>query len=615
MTTRTWEWAAIGAILLVAVFLLFVPPIIGVADQGDFMRMAGKVGLAPPSLSFNDRYICWVLQRWDRVPPVHDPFFQVGELPAWIAVHLSRGASFDIRWNGLVHLVFLLGIVLAICRGARKLPAVAYAVVGIGLILIGTDSEYISHFNSFYGESESFLAVLCFVAAGLMAATAARISWRHLLAITLAAAFLVASKAQNSVPGLVAAAWLIWLFKDKAAQRYASAAAAIALAGFTTWVIHTDTQPQFHIFHAIYDRILPQSMDPEKTLAELGLRPETIEWKGKLYWDVKIESADVFPGKVTYLKLLAYYLRHPIVDFRIAREALTLNNDVPYLGNYTKESGVPCATRTQAFAVYDRLRSQLASVWFVFPLLALNMAAVFLSRSRMAGLISTLAIMALISFPISGTFYDTDPRKHLLTFNLLFDVLLFADLAAAAVLLPRRANWKKYTAAVPLLLLLVLAVVQAASSSVLNLASGKAAAQSSTLSGYATTGAGGAVDGKTDGSFSAGSVTSTNRDTNAWWQVDLGASKATSSIVIWNRTDCCPSRLSDYWVFLSDTPFSPGDTPAMLQKRAGIWKSHQMEVPNPSTTIRTDAAKGRYVRVQLSGTDYLSLAEVQVFGQ
>ena len=63
-----------------------------------------------------------------------------------------------------------------------------------------------------------------------------------------------------------------------------------------------------------------------------------------------------------------------------------------------------------------------------------------------------------------------------------------------------------------------------------------------------------------------------------------------------------------------DTPFSPTDTPSTLQNRAGTFSSHQTTVPNPSTTI-TLAAQGRYVRVQLTGTNYLSLAEVQVFGQ
>ncbi len=47
--------------------------------------------------------------------------------------------------------------------------------------------------------------------------------------------------------------------------------------------------------------------------------------------------------------------------------------------------------------------------------------------------------------------------------------------------------------------------------------------------------------------------------------------------------------------------------------RAGTWSSHQIVVPNPSTNIAVPSAAGRYVRVQLSGTDYLTLSEVQIF--
>jgi hypothetical protein len=147
-----------------------------------------------------------------------------------------------------------------------------------------------------------------------------------------------------------------------------------------------------------------------------------------------------------------------------------------------------------------------------------------------------------------------------------------------------------------------------------NVAQGKTAAQSSTLAGSPSADAASAVDGSTGGNFFNRSVTHTNLDTNAWWQVDLGASTAVSSIVIWNRTDCCSDRLSDYWVFVSDTPFGPSDTPSTLQNRAGTFASHQTTAPNPSTTITVNM-QGRYVRVQLAGTNYLSLAEVQVFGQ
>ncbi|MGI8741928.1 MAG: discoidin domain-containing protein [Bryobacteraceae bacterium] len=146
-----------------------------------------------------------------------------------------------------------------------------------------------------------------------------------------------------------------------------------------------------------------------------------------------------------------------------------------------------------------------------------------------------------------------------------------------------------------------------------NLALGKAATQSSTYP-FTGAGAGSAVDGNTDGNFQDNSVTATNMEANAWWQVDLGASATVNSIVIWNRTDCCSNRLSDYWVFVSNTPFNPSDTPATLQNRAGTWSSHQTTAPNPSTTIAAGGVQGRYVRVQLTGTDFLSLAEVQVVG-
>src|SRR5271157_5685020 len=116
--------------------------------------------------------------------------------------------------------------------------------------------------------------------------------------------------------------------------------------------------------------------------------------------------------------------------------------------------------------------------------------------------------------------------------------------------------------------------------SVADLALGKPATQSST---YTIASASLAVDGNTDGNYYDGSVSCTNGDANAWWQVDLGASVTINSIVVWNRTDCCGGRLSDYWVFVSNTPFLASDTPATLQSRAGTWSAHQTSYPNPSS--------------------------------
>jgi hypothetical protein len=160
------------------------------------------------------------------------------------------------------------------------------------------------------------------------------------------------------------------------------------------------------------------------------------------------------------------------------------------------------------------------------------------------------------------------------------------------------------------------------SSSPVNIAQGKSASQISTYDpsvSYAAK----AVDGNTDGLYGDGSVTHTAGGATDWWEVDLGASVNISSIVVWNRTDCCQSRLTDYYVFVSNTPFNDSDpnTPGDLVGASGVWNNRQASYPSPSTSLQVNAT-GRYVRIQLSGSAnnnyggyFLSLAEVQVFGQ
>jgi hypothetical protein len=44
-----------------------------------------------------------------------------------------------------------------------------------------------------------------------------------------------------------------------------------------------------------------------------------------------------------------------------------------------------------------------------------------------------------------------------------------------------------------------------------------------------------------------------------------------------------------------------------------VWSQYVAGVPNPETMLHVGRT-GRYVRIQLTGTNYLQLAEVKVFG-
>ncbi len=148
----------------------------------------------------------------------------------------------------------------------------------------------------------------------------------------------------------------------------------------------------------------------------------------------------------------------------------------------------------------------------------------------------------------------------------------------------------------------------------INLAQRSPSLTASQASEYTTSSpAGRAVDGNVDGNWGAGSVSHTGNTQNAWWQVDLGAVQEINAVQIWNRTDCCTTRLSNFYLFISKEPFTSND-PAVLAANSEIWHHYVSGAAGRTTTIPTESEYGRYVRVQLDHQDYLNLAEVQVWG-
>ena len=154
-----------------------------------------------------------------------------------------------------------------------------------------------------------------------------------------------------------------------------------------------------------------------------------------------------------------------------------------------------------------------------------------------------------------------------------------------------------------------------------NIAVGKTASQSTTAFGGD---ASRAVDGITDGIFfNSNSVTHTDDQvvsgSSVFWEVDLAGDFDINEIALYNRTDCCDARLSNYRLSVFD-----GATE--------IWGSNYFVGAGSATSIfsvHDDAggffATGDRVRIEYLGGlnntgdnasgKSLSLAEVQVYGQ
>ncbi len=145
-----------------------------------------------------------------------------------------------------------------------------------------------------------------------------------------------------------------------------------------------------------------------------------------------------------------------------------------------------------------------------------------------------------------------------------------------------------------------------------NLALNQPATQSSNYNGGGAT-ADLAVDGNTSGNWwSQFSVSSTGWQSNPWWEVDLGGVKDITDINVYNRTDCCADQLNNYYIFISDVPFSSTTINGSLGQ-AGVGDYLQSTIAGTPSTVAINRT-GRYVRLHKNGAGFMALAEVEVNG-
>lgn len=132
-----------------------------------------------------------------------------------------------------------------------------------------------------------------------------------------------------------------------------------------------------------------------------------------------------------------------------------------------------------------------------------------------------------------------------------------------------------------------------------NVAVGKPTSQSSTSSGGVSSRA---VDGDIDGIFSNGSVTHTEGGSDNWWEVNLLDTYDISSVIIYNRSDCCSNRLEGFTVSIYNN-----DVGVFTYTHPEGTPPYENVIPIPSGGVEGDRLK-----VTNDNGQPLSLAEVVV---
>jgi hypothetical protein len=131
-----------------------------------------------------------------------------------------------------------------------------------------------------------------------------------------------------------------------------------------------------------------------------------------------------------------------------------------------------------------------------------------------------------------------------------------------------------------------------------NLALGKATAESS-LYNTNPNDSRLAIDGN------AGTFTSTGQENNPWWEIDLGAVCRLAQARIFNRGDCCRERLRTFRMLVSS---DHANWSQFYVHNGSVFGDNQQPLILPMNT------QARWVRIQLSENNILSIAELELYG-
>jgi hypothetical protein len=368
------------ALLLVMVIILFIPPYLGVSNDGSFASILQDVGLARIDERNDEAYFSY----YERQYQIRDSAYKPGTTPAplrvivqtaiWLDTFFTRDLIFDVRPLALLYVVlYMLAVYPTVLFALQRAKLFSEGIIiSVVAFFIFGDVSFITRFASFYTQP---LEMICLVAmVGLMFRMIK--SQRHfwpLLLFLFATIVLLSLNAYVGVAGLVFAALclLVQSVRKDMLWKASCVACALIISFFCFGAIDKleIAESDVRKYNAMTRGVLYQSTDPVKTLAEFGI-PARYSLLTDTYADQNYPLAFVeddilqfgFLDQYTIGDIVAHYLRNPaqllnMVDIGV-QASFTSRPD--FSGNYEQSRGLPARAKSPFMAIWSTFKSQSA---------------------------------------------------------------------------------------------------------------------------------------------------------------------------------------------------------------------------------------------------------------
>ena len=459
---------AVGAAAAILAAQLLVPPVVGLANNGDFESVMGYVGFQYLTEVRSEKYFNYILTKFAFGPP---GWFRSGLLTSEtllaglariVSDPFARGGLFDLRVLGGIHAALLVAGLGLLVSATRPLSLAARLAAAALLVFFFTDVGYAAPLNSFLSQAASLVFLLLTLGVAARTIASGRRSGGQAVLYFLFALLFVGSKPQEVVQAPMLALFGLRLYGDglRTLHRQPAAWGAALLCAFSLWYFR-QTPPliaEVARYHKVFMELLPNSPAPAEDLDDLGLDPAWVSASGKIAYAPTSPYADpafrgAFLERFSYGKLVAFYATHPgrlaSTLSRGGEQALRLRH--PRFGNLEHREGVEPGAKARSFAVWSDARLRLPGhplAWIV-PFLALNVVlAVATHRPpRSPGRLAREGILLLVAMATAAFLVCVlanahgDLPRHFYVFHALCDLLLVADAVwLVQVLAARRAR-------------------------------------------------------------------------------------------------------------------------------------------------------------------------------
>jgi hypothetical protein len=443
-----WAFVAAAAALLCLQHLL--PPLTGLADQGDFRRVIGRFGFvgADQSARFGFLARTYVWDPHSRLLDYEQTTSEYVFVGAAVLLNkvVSKDGNLDITMIGLVHvLAFLYAFYRLLLATA---PLRAAPLIWFLALLVLTDAGYATYWNSFYAEPASCIFFLLLLAESIPICRTGEVSAAQAARWALWAFLWVFAKPVNTPEGLLLVLFAFrlrsWCVSITARRVAMAGALLIAVAPISNIV----TLPKVHEWSTIYDEvflsILPESKNQVADAKALGLPVEWVRYSGTGAWSpgTNLDQGvvtGVIGKQVTNLSVARFYLLHPARIWRHAKRMLpvTFSLRPEWCGNFERSTGMPPLARSQAFSFWSGFHEHgltpigkpILIALMLCPFLCIAAWFRWVRFRRFLEFFGLLGVFCLIAFLVAICGDAWDNVKHLFLFNLLLDSWMVTGVA------------------------------------------------------------------------------------------------------------------------------------------------------------------------------------------